>query len=127
MTDATETLRAAGLRVTRPRRTLLDWLAATPGHHSADDVVAGTGLPRATTYHVLGQLRDAGLVVATEAAADQALFEALPEHPHHHFVCRSCRGVVDVPDDLDLPEHLDGIARVDEVEVVLRGTCDACA
>ena len=122
-------LRDAGLRVTQPRRTVLAWLDTNPGHHAADTLVERTGLSKATVYHVLGQLCEAGLVLTAESGAGRLLFETAPE-PHHHFVCRLCGRVVDIaciPGETPcLTVDVAG-AMVERADVILRGVCAGCA
>lgn len=122
-------VRHAGLRATRPRTTVLRWLDAHPGHHAAESIVEQTGLPKATVYHVLGQLTDAGLVLAAESGAGRALYESGTE-PHHHFVCRKCGRLIDVPCVTGQAPCLDVTvpgATVDQADVILRGVCQRCA
>lgn len=129
-----ERLRRAGLRVTRPRVLVLEALEEAGGHRSVDDLVSflrqrGTPLSRATVYNVMNALLAHGLVLAADAGPGRALFEAGREW-HHHFVCRECGAVIDVPCvvgskpclELDLPG-----AEVDEAQVIWRGRCPQCA
>ena len=122
-------LRSAGLRATRPRVHILHWLDTHPGHHAAEDVVDRTGLPKATVYHVLGQLRAEGLIAVADAGPGRTLYETSDAPAHHHFVCRRCGRVIDVP-AAQVPAaaspDVTG-AVVDSVDVILRGRCDVCA
>lgn len=126
---AADRLRHVGLRATRPRVAVLEWLDATPGHHPAESLVDGTGLSKATVYHVLGQLGDAALVLTAESGAGRMLFESAAE-PHHHFVCRSCGRIIDTPcvpgDAPCLAVDIPGVT-VDQADVILRGRCADCA
>ncbi len=122
-------LRDVGLRATRPRVTVLDWLDANPGHHPAETLVDRTGLSKATVYHVLGQLCDAGLVLPAESGAGRMRYETGSD-PHHHFVCRSCGRIIDVPCVVGerpcLTADVPG-AHVDAADVILKGLCADCA
>lgn len=125
---AGDRLRAAGLRATRPRLTMLRWLGANPGHHTAESVVHHTGLPKATVYHMLGQLHEAGLVLTTGSSSGRALYETATA-PHHHFVCTACGAVIDVACQADASPCVDVDvpgATVHEVDVRLRGLCTDC-
>lgn len=125
-------LRRAGLRVTRPRLQVLAALERLSGHRTADDVaeaVAAEGhrLSRTSVYNALDALRTAGLVMVAETGSGAVLHEVAGAW-HHHFVCRVCRRVVDVPVSpgealprADLPD-----ATVDEVQVLYRGVCGDC-
>lgn len=127
-------LREAGLRVTGPRLSVLALLEHREGHHSVDELVArlreeGDPLPRATVYNVVADLAEAGIIMAADAGPGPALYEAGGVW-HHHFVCRSCDKVVDVPcqngDRPCLEAELPG-ARVEEAQVIFRGRCPSCA
>ncbi len=126
-------LRQAGLRATAPRLAVLRELAATPGHHGADDLVArlesrGVRIARASVYNVLDDLVRSDLVTIADAGPGRALYEAR-ETDHHHFVCRRCGAVQDVPcatgrrPCLEVPV---AGARVEQAQVILRGVCARC-
>lgn len=128
-------LRAAGLRATRPRLLVYGLLREVGGHHSVDDVVAllaqrGHRLPRMSVYNVVADLSDAHVLMRADAGPGAALYEA-GEVWHHHFVCRSCGAIEDVPcvagkkPCLHPPESL--TAEVDEAQVIFRGLCARCA
>jgi Fur family ferric uptake transcriptional regulator/Fur family peroxide stress response transcriptional regulator len=127
-------LRGAELRLTPQRFAVLEYLTRAGGHPTADQIAAEINrrfprASRATVYNALKALRDAGLVreVATEEALTR--YESNVE-PHHHFVCRACGRIEDVPPEtFKAPGRvaLEGGHEVEAVEVVLRGLCGACA
>ncbi len=128
-----ERLRRAGLRVTRPRLLVLEALEGIGGHRSVDELVAtlrqrGTPLPRATVYNVVNALVAHGLIMAADTGPGRALFE-LGQTWHHHFVCRECGAIIDVPcargEKPCLEPDLPG-AEVDEAQVIWRGKCPRC-
>ena len=134
MIQAPGRLRAAGLRVTPRRVAILDALVALGGHPTADEVAAALGesgspLPRASLYHALGAMADAGVLLVADAGPGRARFEVAGDW-HHHLVCRACGSIVDVPcatgERPCLEAALPG-AIVDEAQVVFRGLCPACA
>src|SRR4051794_30312006 len=130
----TPQLRAAGLRVTRPRLAVLDVLAGHP-HADADTVVTAArdqhpSLSPQAVYGVLKALVDRGLARRIEPAGAPALFELRVGDNHHHLVCRECGVVVVV--DLAVgaapwltPLETAGFV-VDEAEVVFWGRCPRC-
>jgi Fe2+ or Zn2+ uptake regulation protein len=122
-------LRDAGLRATQPRMAVLAWLDAHPGHHPADQLVDRTGLSKATVYHVLGQLCAAGLVLTAESGSGRLLYETATD-AHHHFVCRVCGQIIDIPcipgESPCLTADVPG-ATIEHADVILRGICAACA
>jgi Fur family ferric uptake transcriptional regulator len=133
--EITTALREAGLRVTRPRRLVFAALREAGGHRSVDDIVRlcadrGESLGRMTIYNVVGDLTRVGLVMCADAGPGRALYEAADEW-HHHYVCRLCGAIFDVPcakgekPCLDPPDDAPGT--VDEAQVIFRGVCHACA
>lgn len=133
--DAPAAIRGAGLRVTEPRRAVLDSLAAHP-HASADDIfrhvlpeVPGTSVQ--SVYNALGDFVAAGLVRRIEPAGLPMLFELRVDDNHHHVICRSCGAVEDIECVVGhapclVPSDSRGFA-VDTAEVTFWGLCGACA
>ena len=95
-----ETLRAPGLRLTEPRRLILDAVRATDAHPSAFAVYRTVrrrrpGVSLATVYRNLRRLAAEGFLLE-RAGADGLRFDGNIER-HDHFTCLSCRRVFDVP------------------------------
>ena len=134
MSDVSQALRDAGLRVTAPRRAVL---AAVYEHPHADtETVIGAARARLgavshqAVYDVLRALTEAGLVRRIQPAGSLARYEARVGDNHHHLVCRICGAVVDVDCAVGQmpclsPADAAGYA-VDEAEVVYWGRCPAC-
>lgn len=127
-------LRSHGLKVTRPRTLVYSALLNEGGHHTADDVMtmltgAGTSLPRASIYNVLDDLTLAGIVLTADRGPGPAVYEVAAEW-HHHFVCRQCGAVRDVPCTTGAKPCVDagvpGVV-VDEAQIIFRGLCEVCA
>ncbi|MEV0561002.1 Fur family transcriptional regulator [Dactylosporangium sp. CA-152071] len=128
-------LRAASLRVTKPRLAVL---AALHEHRHVDTDTVIT-LVRAehpmvshqAVYDVLRALTDAGLVRRIEPAGSTARYESRVADNHHHVVCRSCGAIADVDCAAGhvpcLTASDDHGYVVDEAEVVYWGTCPDCA
>jgi Fe2+ or Zn2+ uptake regulation protein len=133
--DATALLRAAGMRVTRPRLAVLDALHACP-HSTADTIAATVRLTLGTVstqavYDVLHAVTAAGLARRIEPAGSAAIFEVRVGDNHHHLVCRSCASVADVDCVVGAAPCLtpaDDLGFViDEAEVVFWGLCSKCS
>lgn len=129
-----ERLRQSGLRATRPRLLVLELIERSGGHWSADSLAdelrrRGERISRASVYNVLSSLTECGLVARAEAGPGCALYERADQARHHHFVCRCCDTVVDVPRAAGALSparlRLPG-ARVEEAQVVFRGLCPDC-
>ena len=138
MTDDTRSriearVRAAGLKLTPQRFAVLDYLISTLEHPTAEQIHRDLNrrfprASRATVYNTLIALCDAGLV--REIYMDEAVarYDANVE-PHHHFVCRVCGQLEDVPlSAVGTPSRYDLQAgyRVENYEVVMRGVCATC-
>ncbi len=127
-------LRAVGLRATRARLAAYRALAELGGHRSVDELVAelrarGQALPRAAVYDVVEALRLAGVVMGADAGPGGAVYEVATTR-HHHFVCRGCADVIDVPCVAGHAPCLEGGAEAgvaDEAQVIFRGLCKRCA
>lgn len=133
--DAAAMLRSAGLRVTDPRRAVLDVLAVTP-HVSADEVYRGVaGVLPATSlqsvYNALADFTEAGLTRRIEPAGHPGLFELRVADNHHHLVCTGCGRVEDVDCAVGAAPCLtpsdDCGFRVAAAEVTFWGLCADCA
>ena len=133
--DFAARLRTAGLRATRPRLAVYAALRRAGGHRSVDEIAAllarrGERVPRMSVYNVVADLTAAGLLMCADTGPGRALYEAADEW-HHHFVCRVCGRVSDVPcvrgekPCLEPPASL--AATVEEAQVIFRGVCRACA
>ena len=128
-------LRAASLRVTRPRLAVLSALRDHP-HVDTETVITlvRTDLPKVShqaVYDVLRALTEAGLVRRIQPAGANARYESRVGDNHHHVVCRSCGAIADVDCAVGhspcLTASNDGGFAVDEAEVVFWGTCPDCA
>jgi len=128
-------LRAAGLRVTSPRLTVL--AVVRDGDHLTVDEVAGAvrerigSISKQAVYDVLGALERAALVRRIEPAGSPARFETRVGDNHHHVVCRGCGVVVDVDcrvgdaPCLEPPGAIGGFV-IDEADVTYWGLCPGC-
>jgi Fe2+ or Zn2+ uptake regulation protein len=134
----TSTLRAAALRVTRPRLAVLRAVNDHP-HADTESIIRAARerlaeVSHQTVYDALNALTAAGLVRRIQPAGSVARYESRVGDNHHHVVCRSCGVVADVDcaageapcltpsDDQGL---LAGFA-IDEAEVIYWGLCADC-
>ena len=133
-TDAEAMLRAASLRVTRPRVAVLSVVHEHP-HADTDSVAelvrASYGeVSQQAVYDVLRALTEHGLVRRIEPSGSVALYERRVGDNHHHVVCRSCGAIEDVDCAVDYRPCLtasdDRGYLIDEAEVVYWGLCPSC-
>ena len=126
-------LREAGLRPTRPRLAVTRALRAMGGHHTADEVHAhlvknDVATSRMSVYNSLVALAGAGLVLRADLGRGAAVYEQADTW-HHHFVCGRCGQVSDVTcvvGERPCLTPLEDVGRIDEAQVVFRGTCHRC-
>ncbi|GEE02896.1 transcriptional regulator FurA [Gordonia spumicola] len=128
-------IRAAGLRVTKPRLAVMSVVDAHP-HSDTEGILSGVrrtldGVSRQAVYDVLRALTDAGLLRRIQPSGHVSLYETRIADNHHHLVCRVCGSVHDVdcavgeaPCLAASDEH--GF-HIDEAEVIYWGVCAACA
>ena len=135
MTEFEAQLREVSLRVTQPRLAVLATLRDHP-HIDTDSVfsLVRGGLPgvsRQAVYDVLHALTDARLIRRIQPAGATARYETRVGDNHHHLVCRSCGGMVDVDCAVGNAPCLTASDNngfdVDEVEVVYWGICPDCS
>ena len=124
--DCADLLRQAGLRPTRQRLMLGEFLFSKGGRHvtaemlHAEAVGANMRISLATVYNTLNQFTDAGLLRQIGVDGSKSFFDTNPTTHHHFFVDHEDR-LLDVPEPgvvIDkLPQPLPGyeISRVDVI------------
>jgi Fur family ferric uptake transcriptional regulator len=131
--DVAERLRETGHRATRPRLAVADALRGMGGHRTADEVHArlardDIALPRTSVYNALAVLADVGVALRADVGPGAVVYE-FADHWHHHFVCRVCGAIADVPCVVGERPCLspgDGFGEVEEAQVIFRGVCARC-
>jgi Fur family transcriptional regulator, peroxide stress response regulator len=131
--EGLDPLRARGLRLTRPRRLILDVVRATDAHPTAALVYRRVRrrLPRvslATVYRNLRMLATEGFL-AERADTGGKRFDG-NTGPHDHFTCLVCGRIYDVPAGTG-PEGRRRVAARTGFEVLdhrteYYGRCGAC-
>ena len=137
-TAAPARIRAAGLRWTPQRQTVIDVLRATaPGTHvTGADLVErcrerdASSVP-STVYRTLDVLEELGLVRHGHGADGREEYHVLPAGQHGHLHCASCSATWEIT-----PHQADAVAtalraaagfEIDIGHVTLVGRCAACA
>ena len=105
VTDSDAALRGRGLRLTDPRRVVLEIVRGTDAHPTAEAVhrLVRKRLPRVslgTVYRNLRLLVAEGLV--KELRGPHARFDGNTSE-HHHFTCLGCGRIIDVAGPLTEP------------------------
>jgi Fe2+ or Zn2+ uptake regulation protein len=133
--DHARTLRAAQLRVTRPRVAVLDAVHEHP--HADTDSIIGVvreqlgEVSHQAVYDVLRALTTAGLLRRIQPSGSVARYESRINDNHHHVVCRSCGVIADVDCAVGFTPCLTADDHqgfeIDEAEVIYWGRCPDCA
>lgn len=129
-----EKLHEVGLRATRSRLEVLRVLHEAGGHRSADQIFEmlqsqGLAIPRGSVFKVVADLCSSGILMVTDVGPGRTLYEFADEW-HHHFVCRRCGVIMDVPCVVGekpclVPEEAIP-ARIEEAQIIFRGLCHGC-
>lgn len=118
-------------RDTRQRRAILALLEESSRPLTAAQIhaMAQERVPRlsaVTVYRVLHGLESDGLVGVVSVPNEVPHYEMAREH-HHHFFCRLCRQIFDIPCDGHPPAPArPALFRVEEHQVLVLGRCLKC-
>jgi len=89
-----------GLRLTRQRLRILDFLLKADRHVSVEDIYLSLrrhGLGRATVFRTLNMLEECRLISHVTGAGGTSRFEVELERPHHdHLICIECGRILEV-------------------------------
>src|SRR4051794_420077 len=122
-------LRAHGLQVTAQRLAVLQAVERRP-HGTADDIWSQVrtqlgAVSGQAVYAAPATLTAKALLRRTEPARSPARYENRVGDNHHHLICRTCGGVVDVDcavGDTPCLTAADGMGyEIDEAEVIYWG------
>lgn len=127
-----ERIQAQGLRLTAPRRQLVELLAHHPVPLVFDALLErlGASFDRVTLYRNLSAFEELGILQCIRDGENKIRYELTsPHHHHHHVICRGC-GEVECLSECDV----DGFVRqaeakgylVDEHRVEIYGLCHNC-
>jgi len=128
------TLKEKGLRLTQPRRVILDFIHDKGDHLTAEEIINHVHgrFPRvnkSTIYRTLDLLEKNGCVFKSESM-DRTIYHHAEEGHHHHLVCSKCGKTIDCEEDLFAPVERSlgdkyGFS-VDFKHVVMSGLCERC-
>jgi len=124
-------LAGAGLRVTAPRRRLLETMRGLGDQFSADDLLAETpDVGRATVFRTLRLFQELGVVCQVVLDDGGVAYSLSSDGHHHHLVCSNCGAVRNFA-SADIEEQLRELARRTGYDVAthrleLYGRCAVC-
>jgi Fur family ferric uptake transcriptional regulator len=107
-TEFVQSLRASGHRLTPQRESVLDVIARSDAHLTADQVLRRVRvrypyLNKSAVYRSLDLLTELGMITQTDLGQGRIEYE-LHLHPHHHhLVCKRCGEITRVDHASFLP------------------------
>lgn len=130
-TDLGEVLRAKGLRSTSGRRAVLHLIESAELPLSHGDIMQRLRhetVDRATVFRILDDLVKVGLARRMDVGDRVWRYRpALPDGAMSAvFACSACHGIEELEVELRLPASVPRALRTRQVQLLLRGRCDAC-
>ncbi|MBN1691486.1 MAG: transcriptional repressor [Dehalococcoidia bacterium] len=129
------TLKKKGLRLTKPRRVILDYIHDNSEHITAEEIIKHVHqrLPRvnkSTVYRTLELLEKKQCVFKSESQ-DRAIYHHAEEGHHHHLICSKCGRTIICDEFLFAPLKKTIATKygfvADLKHVVVSGLCESCA
>lgn len=128
-----ELLKAKGLRVTPQRFAVYANLCSRGDHPTAEQLLTDLNqdvpiASQATIYTALQALQNVGLVREVLLEEGVARYDANIQ-PHHHFRCRCCGEIEDIPWEVFQGVNLSALRpglQAERYEVAVQGVCDRC-
>lgn len=102
VSDLATAMRAKGMRLTAPRRRIVEALARL-GHATPEEIVAavvadgGSDLAPSTVYRALEALQDLGFVAHSHLEKRSPSYHLAGHADHVHLVCLGCGGIDQLP------------------------------
>ena len=120
--DWRQSFRQRGLRITEPRKAILDVLSNTADHLSAEEIFGKVhqiypNIGLTTVYRNLDLLEEMGIIAKFHFGDGRSRYELVqsPQKPghHHHLVCTGCKQIIDYDDFVD--EEVELLKKVEQV------------
>jgi Fur family ferric uptake transcriptional regulator len=90
-----------GCRITPQRQMILEHIAGTSAHISAEDIfeTIHQKYPRielSTVYRTMELLKKCNLVTETDLGDGKKRFHSIFKGHHHHLICQNCKKVIEL-------------------------------
>jgi Fe2+ or Zn2+ uptake regulation protein len=129
-----EELRKKGIKATPQRISIYKKITEACGHVTAEEIYEKIknevpSLSLSTVYRTLKQFEDKGMIFTLSSSGEYGvtIFDTNP-HPHHHFICKICNTIIDIPEDSIKIEQRKNIpGKGETASVIIRGVCDKCS
>lgn len=132
--DALDTLKNRGVRITPQRHAILEYLASSKSHPTADEIYKALAdefpnMSVATVYNNLRVFRSAELIKELTYGDASSRFDFVT-NDHYHIICNDCGTIVDfhypgLEEVEHLASHVTGF-QVSSHRMEVYGTCPAC-
>ncbi len=128
------TLRKKGLRLTKPRKVILDYIYEKGENLTADDIInyvqgSYPRINKSTIYRTLELLKENDCVFTTQSN-ERTVYHHTEGDCHYHLVCRQCGKTINCQEDIFVTaekalQKKYGF-QVNSKHVVMSGTCKSC-
>lgn len=128
--EAETILRNAGIRVTKPRLLIYDYILTNKSHPTCDEIYDALkrdnpSLSFATVYNVTEKLYEENMLLRLNAPTGERRYDAVVDF-HGHFYCDSCGKVTDIScSDTSFIVPVKGF-EFKKIEVTATGLCPDC-
>ena len=128
------TLKEKGLRLTQPRRVILDYIHDKGDHLTADEIITFVHrkyprVNKSTVYRTLELLEKSDCVFKSESM-NGTIYHHAEEGHHHHLVCRKCGKIIACEEDVFLPLEKSLLKKygfqINFKHMVISGVCEEC-
>jgi Fur family ferric uptake transcriptional regulator len=130
-----EALQQIGYRLTPQRMMILEAIADSGGHVSAEEILETVRevypyLDISTVYRTLDLLKTLHLASETDLGRGHAQYELLSKGLHHHLICTECGTILDVENSFldplrqSIDETYDFHAEIEHLAIF--GICSKC-
>lgn len=134
LSQAIDTLRESGVRITPQRHAVLDYLLNSMTHPTADEIYKALenkfpNMSVATVYNNLRVLRENGLVQELTYGDSSSRFDG-NTYKHYHIICEECGKIVDfhypILNEVEsLAQQVTGF-EVSHHRMEIYGKCESC-
>jgi Fe2+ or Zn2+ uptake regulation protein len=133
--SSNELLRKRGYRLTPQRFLIMSVIQDAHEHLSVEQIAEQVQqrnpyVSLSTVYRTLELLRELGLVRENRMPGEQPRYEVAAGKAHHHLVCRNCRAVIHLDEQLlgDLHEKLQADYQFHglTLDLMATGYCQEC-
>lgn len=128
------TLKEKGLRLTQPRRVILEYIHDNGDHLTAEEIISHVQgqfphINKSTIYRTLELLEKNGCVFKSESI-DRTIYHHAEEGHHHHLICIKCGKTMDCDEDIFSPVQKELEKKlgfqVNFRHLVMNGLCKEC-